>query len=1102
MSSSKKKSDLGQLLKTALVKLDQQEHFDEYMTYLSSEWYYTAEDLRLAYRKEKVWSDIKLPGRLKIELASLLEKKSDFSPSETRNTSAKHFFSGDDNEDNFLYAPTSVSKTSPKVSNVADAKVGSPPQQLFETYEVEQVSSPVSDSKCSKDEVDAAENEEIDFTEEEIASYVRSSWVKCWAPEHECYYYYNTYTQESEWEDPLAWEDIPVVYDVYEYLEETQEWRLVEDNTSGMGGQFENEALAESGGGAEGGGYYHHHHNNSNSYSSGNSSNISGGAFASDDKGSSGNDGSNGSSSSKGTGSKMSPVPVRSQGGPTFTRPRDTNASLLFGSPPRGPLPLPQAKGTPPSPLLARRSNQDDMAKRVGHSLGRSAAPIRVSVFELSDEEEDTEPDSPVPATSNGRGKKTKSPSASAIARQQHSPLDSRPMAQPKLSPPKSGDSHHEGAAAATAAAAEGEARRTQSQYAHTHSVVASVMSPGGSEGCKADGSGAAAGYPREGAILSTGAGANRKSPVKVSANNYLSASQKVTASGDTRDATMHNSTQGDHRDSAGRRTYERHQQPQPQPRAASAGEEEPYNFYTDYSEDTREKLAAAGGSHDSDAGAESDWSENENVRIRVKNPYGAYADPNFVQFGSASAAAGSTKGQGGGVAAHHDYKESDGDSYYEGSPFRRQVAEEAGAGANGAGADMYHAGGEGEGEGEGYYDYNYDAAQDYQYPSAGQGEGEEQQYEYTQAEYDAYYSSLALGGGGEHGEWGAAAAAGGEGGGAGEEGHAADSWWGADQQYDPLYSERSNPPLQDQPYLRHHEYPAHSYSRHEDPAHPAASSSSTAASSVYAAAPPSQRTRTYDRHAYAPSAAAGSAQPSAPPLPLQEEGEEVPAAPLSPIATPVGDDDDDFLLLNSGEYFLVEADADYQPTPSRTQASLQQMALGSPGGGDSDGDGGSNSSNSSPAKTPKKHKSKFNKVFGMNLFGRGPKLPATPPPPRDESFNPHSSAYRKAKQLERRQQKTAKNHTNSEHGQPSQASSSFPNLRRKPQPVAPAPAATRSSLQQAKHVSANTQQVKKQENVQLLIDMGYEESESVLALHMCNNDLGEATSMLADART
>jgi hypothetical protein len=50
--------------------------------------------------------------------------------------------------------------------------------------------------------------------------------------------------------------------------------------------------------------------------------------------------------------------------------------------------------------------------------------------------------------------------------------------------------------------------------------------------------------------------------------------------------------------------------------------------------------------------------------------------------------------------------------------------------------------------------------------------------------------------------------------------------------------------------------------------------------------------------------------------------------------------------------------------------------------------------------------------------------------------------------------------------------------------------------------VSANTQQVKKQENVQLLIDMGYEESESVLALHMCNNDLGEATSMLADART
>lgn len=65
--------NLGELLKSALLKLKQTEHYDEYLKYLNEEWYYTVEDLRLAREDEKIWFALRLPGRLKLEISALLD---------------------------------------------------------------------------------------------------------------------------------------------------------------------------------------------------------------------------------------------------------------------------------------------------------------------------------------------------------------------------------------------------------------------------------------------------------------------------------------------------------------------------------------------------------------------------------------------------------------------------------------------------------------------------------------------------------------------------------------------------------------------------------------------------------------------------------------------------------------------------------------------------------------------------------------------------------------------------------------------------------------------------------------------------------------------
>ena len=64
--------DLKALLKSALKNLGKDEYFDKYYTYLESEWFYTINELKIAIKDGAAWSDIQLPGRLKLELKKLI----------------------------------------------------------------------------------------------------------------------------------------------------------------------------------------------------------------------------------------------------------------------------------------------------------------------------------------------------------------------------------------------------------------------------------------------------------------------------------------------------------------------------------------------------------------------------------------------------------------------------------------------------------------------------------------------------------------------------------------------------------------------------------------------------------------------------------------------------------------------------------------------------------------------------------------------------------------------------------------------------------------------------------------------------------------------
>jgi hypothetical protein len=62
------------VLSTALFRLNRVGSYEEHFEYIKSEWYFTVSDLLMALEDGNAWSDLRLPGRLKLEMkAELLD---------------------------------------------------------------------------------------------------------------------------------------------------------------------------------------------------------------------------------------------------------------------------------------------------------------------------------------------------------------------------------------------------------------------------------------------------------------------------------------------------------------------------------------------------------------------------------------------------------------------------------------------------------------------------------------------------------------------------------------------------------------------------------------------------------------------------------------------------------------------------------------------------------------------------------------------------------------------------------------------------------------------------------------------------------------------
>lgn len=72
MSESASTESIHAVFSAALSRLNRTDALEEYLGYIRSEWYFSVPDLLMAIDDEKAWSDLKLPGRLKLEIKAEL----------------------------------------------------------------------------------------------------------------------------------------------------------------------------------------------------------------------------------------------------------------------------------------------------------------------------------------------------------------------------------------------------------------------------------------------------------------------------------------------------------------------------------------------------------------------------------------------------------------------------------------------------------------------------------------------------------------------------------------------------------------------------------------------------------------------------------------------------------------------------------------------------------------------------------------------------------------------------------------------------------------------------------------------------------------------
>lgn len=125
------------LQRTATGRLHKEENLEKFCDYLlENEWYTTIDELKLALSDVQAWSDLKLPGRLKLEMKAILldNAASSYSQSVDTEVSWTRCWSEEHNSFYFFNHVTSEARWSPPDGEYEeDESVFSSPEYIFAT---------------------------------------------------------------------------------------------------------------------------------------------------------------------------------------------------------------------------------------------------------------------------------------------------------------------------------------------------------------------------------------------------------------------------------------------------------------------------------------------------------------------------------------------------------------------------------------------------------------------------------------------------------------------------------------------------------------------------------------------------------------------------------------------------------------------------------------------------------------------------------------------------------------------------------------------------------------------------------------------------------
>jgi len=204
-SSSGSSSSIEPLIRSILIKMNKLESLDEHVQYLRSEWYITIDDLRLALQDKTQWSELQLPGRLKIELKKELIKlntiNTNTATSDTINTTTATI---NNTISDTINTTTPINNTIITNNDKSDDNNNNS-NTLQQKEEEEYNNNEIMNTPINTDSDINYDNELADIA---MGNLSPNKWLKCFSPEHECFYYVSQVSGESQWEEPDPDEEI------------------------------------------------------------------------------------------------------------------------------------------------------------------------------------------------------------------------------------------------------------------------------------------------------------------------------------------------------------------------------------------------------------------------------------------------------------------------------------------------------------------------------------------------------------------------------------------------------------------------------------------------------------------------------------------------------------------------------------------------------------------------------------------------------------------------------------------------------------------------------------------------------------------------------